>query len=367
MEILYIDYNYIDCNLELLLKEEQRRNSILITEDELIKKEKGFCDMLREEIFNFLPLDLRNILLKIQPSELSTLEEIRLRAGKPLMLESCSGDWFVNKNGGLEKRCTNERMVFQHEIIKALELMSQNSIYAFLEDIRNGYITLRGGHRVGISGRTVVEGGTIKNIKDISGLNIRISKEVKGCSHKIMKYIVKNEKDIHSTLLVSPPQCGKTTMLRDIARNLSDGIKNMGFHGVKVGIVDERSEIGSCHKGIAQNDIGVRTDVLDGCPKAVGMTMMLRSMSPKVIITDEIGNTGDMEAVMQIINAGTRIIASAHGYNISELKTRKEVLGLIEQKAFERYIVLDNSEGPGTLKEVIDGITMKGVQLRHLS
>ncbi|HEY9061228.1 MAG TPA: stage III sporulation protein AA [Pseudobacteroides sp.] len=339
----------------------------MATEEEAMRKEKDFYNVLREEIFNFLPLDIRNLLLKIHPKELSTIEEIRLRAGKPLMLESYSGDWFVNKNGGLEKRYTNERMVFQHEIIKALELMSQNSIYAFLEDIKNGYITLRGGHRVGISGRTVVEGGTIKNIKDISGLNIRVSKEVRGCSQNLMKYIVKNEKDIYSTLLVSPPQCGKTTMLRDIARNLSDGFKSSGFYGIKVGVVDERSEIASCHKGIAQNDIGVRTDVLDGCPKAVGMAMMLRSMSPKVIITDEIGNTGDFEAVMQVINAGTRIIASAHGYNISELKTRKEVLGLIEQKAFERYIVLDNSEGPGTIKEVIDGTTMKGVLLKHIS
>lgn len=334
----------------------------MITEDEEIIKKKSFYNVLKEEIFNYLPLELRNLILSISPKELSTIEEIRLRAGKPLMLESCGGDWFVNQSGGLEKCFTNERVVFQHEIIKALELMSQNSIYAFVEDIRNGYITLKGGHRVGISGRAVIEGGTVKNIKDISALNIRVSKEVRGCSQKLMKYIIKNKNDIYSTLLVSPPQCGKTTMLRDIARNLSNGIKSMGVHGIKVGIVDERSEIGSCHKGIPQNDVGVRTDVLDGCPKAVGMTMMLRSMSPKVIITDEIGNSGDMEAVMQVINAGTRIIASAHGYNISELKTRKEVLGLIEQRAFERYIVLDNSEGPGTLKEVIDGTTMKGVQ-----
>jgi len=334
----------------------------LVTEDEEVKNEISFYNMLKEEIFNFLPLELKNILLKIDPKELETIEEIRLRAGKPLMLESCSGSWFVNQRGRLEKNCTNEKVVFQHEIIKAFELMSQNSIYAFLEDIRNGFITLKGGHRVGIAGRVVVEGGIVKNIKDMSALNIRVSKEVRGCSKKIMKYIVKNKNDIYSTLIVSPPQCGKTTMLRDIARNISNGIKSMSFNGIKVGIVDERSEIASCHKGIAQNDVGIRTDVLDGCPKAIGMTMMLRSMSPKVIITDEIGNSGDMEAVMQVINAGTRIIASAHGYNISELKTRKEVLGLIEQKAFERYIVLDNSQGPGTLKEVIDGITMKGVQ-----
>ncbi|MDP4181715.1 MAG: stage III sporulation protein AA, partial [Bacillota bacterium] len=183
-------------------------------------------ERFKEEILNYLPLELRNLLLKVDPKELSLLEEIRMRADKPLMLGYSMGDMFLEHNGRVNKECISPRRVSQNEIMKTLELMSQNSIYAFVEDIRNGYLTLKGGHRVGICGRTVIEGENIKNIKDVSGLNIRVSKEALGCSQKIMKYILKNEKDIYNTLLLSPPQCGKTTMLRDIARNLSEGMAN---------------------------------------------------------------------------------------------------------------------------------------------
>jgi len=314
---------------------------------------------IMENVLKYLPVELRNLIGKIKPEFFASLEEIRLRANKPLMVENADGDWFVDQDSNITKVFTKCVQVKQEDIFRTLESMSQNSIYAFSDEIRNGFITLRGGHRVGITGRTVLENNNIKNIKDVSALNIRISREVKGCSQKIIRYILKNNQDIYNTLIISPPQCGKTTMLRDIARLLSDGIGEMQFKGVKVGVVDERSEIGACFKGIAQNNLGVRTDILDGCPKIQGMNMMLRSMSPYVIITDEIGNKGDFEAVMQVVNAGVKIITSAHGYNISELKAREEVLRLIEEKTFDRYIVLDKSDGPGTIREVLDANTMK--------
>ncbi len=180
-----------------------------------------------------------------------------------------------------------------------------------------------------------------------------------GCAGRIMRYLVKGSSGVYNTLIISPPQCGKTTLLRDIARSLSDGMPELAFQGVKVGIVDERSELAACYKGLPQNDVGLRTDVLDGCLKSLGMTMMIRSMSPSVIITDEIGCEGDREAVLGVLNAGIKIITSAHGYNISELKSRREVLRLIEDKVFERYVVLGSSRGPGTLTEIVDGSTMK--------
>lgn len=136
---------------------------------------------------------------------------------------------------------------------------------------------------------------------------------------------------------------------------LSNGLHESIFKGVKVGIVDERSEIAACFKGIPQNDVGIRTDVLDGCPKTIGMDMLIRSMSPKVVITDEIGNDGDRDAIQRVLNAGVKIIASAHGYNVSELKSRREVLGLLQEKVFDKLIVLGNSKGPGTIVEVVDG------------
>lgn len=289
------------------------------------------------------------------------LEEVRLRADKPLMLQNYKREWFVGRDGTLQGSPDGSYIVRQEDIKASLELMSENSIYAYQDEIRNGYITIKGGHRVGLSGRVVSDGGSVRNIKDIAGLNIRISNQIIGCSEKVMRYIIKNSLEIYNTLIVSPPQCGKTTILRDIARTLSDGFAKADFRGIKVGIVDERSEIAACLHGVAQNNVGVRTDVLDGCPKSLGMAMLIRSMSPNVIITDEIGNEGDREAVNCVLNAGVKIVTSAHGYNVSELQSRREVLRMMEEKVFERYIVLGSLYGPGTLMEVIDGTNMKPV------
>ncbi len=306
------------------------------------------------EILPFLIPGIRAVIQNINLNELNNLEEIRLRAGKPLMTFYKNKDWFVTRNGRLTRSLDEAYIVDQWEIVKTLELMSENSIYAYQDEIKSGYLTLRGGHRVGLSGKVVLQDGKIRNIKDFNGINIRIAKEVKGCSTHIINYIIKNNSDIYNTLIIGPPQCGKTTILRDLARMLSSGESEYGFEGLKVGIVDERSEIAACCKGVPQSDVGYRTDVMDGCPKALGMEMLLRSMSPGIIITDEIGTHGDREAILKVLNSGIKIIASAHGYNITELKMRDELLSLIKSAAFERYIVLSSRNGPGTLEEVVD-------------
>ncbi|MDQ2085299.1 stage III sporulation protein AA [Herbivorax sp. ANBcel31] len=330
----------------------------MITKDKQIVKMEQVRSFERD-ILMFLCNDLKDAFKKANPLELVSLEEIRLRAGKPVMIQNRRGSFFFSREGKITNNRFNLFYASQEHILKTLALISENSIYAFQEEIKNGFLTLKGGHRVGITGRVVLEGGNIKNIKDISGLNIRISKEVTGCSSSVTKYIINDNNQIFNTLLVSPPQCGKTTMLRDITRSISDGIDRMGFRGVKAGIIDERSEIAACHKGVPQKRVGVRTDVLDACPKQLGMAIMLRSMSPDVIVTDEIGGSGDKHSIMQVLNAGIKIISTAHGYNISGLKTRKEVLSLIEEKIFERFIVLSAAKGPGTVEEVIDGKNMK--------
>jgi len=245
-----------------------------------------------KDILRMISPQVRDVLKKIPLNELITTEEIRLRANKPLMIQNEKETFFVN----LEGRLTANRM---------------NLFYvSFQDEIRNGFLTIRGGHRVGIVGRVVLNGDTVKNIKDVSGLNIRISREITGCSSKVLKYIISSEKQVYNTLIVSPPQCGKTTLLRDITRAISDGVEEMGFKGVKVGVVDERSEIAACYKGVPQNRVGTRTDVLDACPKQIGMIMMLRSMSPDVIVTDEIGNKGDKDALIQVLNAGVKVIST---------------------------------------------------------
>ncbi len=321
---------------------------------------------LQRDIIPCITHTVRAVLEKIASGQEGSIQEIRLRASKPLMIYNSGGDWFVRKDGSLSKDALGAYTVSQGEISCTLELMSQNSIYAYQEDIRNGFITLKGGHRIGITGRAVMDGGSIKNIKDISGLNIRISNEIKGCALRLIGHISDNRGGVYNTLIISPPQCGKTTILRDITRMLSNGIPDYNLRGFKVGVIDERSEIAACFKGVPQNSLGARTDVLDACPKTLGMTIMLRSMSPEIIVTDEIGNEGDRDAILKVVNAGIKIITSAHGYSISEIKTRQEVVSLMEQRIFERYIVLSSINGPGTVEEIIDGITMRKIYWRDL-
>lgn len=299
------------------------------------------------EILPFLNFSLRTVIQKIDAKKLDNLQEIRLRAGKPLMVCQGNEDWLVTEDGRFTGDLDEAYIVMQQEIIKSLELMSENSVYAFQDEIKMGYLTLHGGHRIGLCGKTVLQENQVRNIKDFNGLNIRIAKEIYGCGDDIIKFVLKENCDVFNTLVIGPPQCGKTTILRDLTRTLSNG-------GLKIGIVDERSEIAACCKGIPQNDIGIRTDVLDGCPKTVGMEMLLRSMSPNVIITDEIGTNGDKDSILKVLNSGVKIIASAHGYNISELKMREELLALMKSAVFDRYIVLSSKNGPGTLEEVVD-------------
>ena len=309
---------------------------------------------VQSDILPYLIPSIRAILMKLEAEKLDNLQEIRMRAGKPLMVFYGGRDLFVTVNGEISSDIREAYMVAQNEIIKSLELMSENSVYAFQEEIKSGYLTLRGGHRVGLSGRVIVQEGQIRNIKDFNSLNIRVAREVYGCSSKLVRFIIKSSDDIYNTLIIGPPQSGKTTILRDAARLLSNGGEKIDFKGLKIGIVDERSEIAACSKGIPQNDVGFRTDVMDSCPKALGMEMLLRSMSPNIIVTDEIGTRGDKAAIMTVLNSGVKIIASAHGYNISELKMREELLSMIKANTFERYIVLSSSNGPGTLEEVFD-------------
>lgn len=314
---------------------------------------------IERTLLPFLPKYISSSIRNLPVNKQNKLEEIRLRAQSAVMLSTGEGQVFLGCDGKIVSNSEEALFVSAADISKTLEMMCEFSVYAFGEDIKNGFITLKGGHRVGISGRAVTDTGNIKTLKDISSLNIRISKEVIGCADKVIRYIIKDSKSIYNTLIISPPKCGKTTILRDITRLLSDGSRELDILPQKVSLVDERSEIAACYKGIPQNHVGISTDVLDGCPKQEGMLMMLRSMSPEVIVTDEIGSTGDYEAIQNIYNAGVSLVTTAHGYNISQLKSRKEVLRLIEDHFFDRFIVLDSSRGPGTLKEIVDGDTME--------
>ncbi|MDK2918946.1 MAG: stage sporulation protein [Candidatus Petromonas sp.] len=326
--------------------------------DEKITFKKNNRINLREvnfnEILEILPIKLRNLLKNISPDLINEIEEIRLRVDKPLIINARGQDYFVTNDGKATRIQHKIIMVNKFDVDTSFQLVTNYSAYALEEEIKNGFITIKGGHRIGISGKTIIEKGSVKTIKDVSGLNVRISREKIGCGEKIIKYLIESSDSIYNTLIISPPQCGKTTILRDIIRLISNGVPQYNFKGINVAVVDERSEIGGCYNGVPQKDIGIRTDILDGCPKAQGMIMLIRSMSPRVIATDEIGRDEDIYALKEAINAGVKFITTIHGDSIEEVCRRNNISELIENKAFERIIVLSNRPKVGTVRKIID-------------
>lgn len=282
-------------------------------------------------ILAILPRSIRTI-YQSQCMQAESLREIRLRAGKPLIFKKSSGETKLNY------------IVSKGDIDELLSYISRYSLYAYEEEMRQGFITIEGGHRVGLSGQVIMENGHVKNFRYVSAVNIRISHEVKGCGNDVIPYITD---PLHHTLIISPPGCGKTTLLRDLIRQISGNTMN-------VGVVDERSELGGCHKGVPQNDLGIRTDILDGCPKAEGMMMLIRTMAPDVIAVDEIGTEDDVHAIAYVMHCGCKILATVHGSSLEEVR-RKPVLGpVIQSKQFERYILLGNERKTGEVKAIYD-------------
>ena len=206
-----------------------------------------------------------------------------------------------------------------------LNYLSGYSLYALAEELKQGYLTMEGGHRIGVVGHVArmeqenALQGDIQGVFQISGLNIRVAHEKKGCAAKLVRGIRSGE-TIYNTLIFAPPGVGKTTYLRDSIRLLSSGDEE--YPGVKVSVVDERSEIAACYQGVPQNDLGPRTDVLDNCPKERGMLMMIRSMSPQIIAVDELGEERDFLAVNEAIHSGSRILGTIHAENVQELATK---------------------------------------------
>ena len=309
---------------------------------------------IKKQICPLLAPTIRRIIEKLPDELLSKMEEIRLRHSRPLIILWAGGEYFLNLTGPVSFR--DAYLVGGEDLEKTLELISSYSLYACEEELRQGYLTIPGGHRVGVAGRAVLEGGHIKVLRDISSLNIRIARQIKGAGEKVLAFIVDRRMDrIMHSLIISPPQGGKTTLLRDLARLISDGAGILGQSGKKVGIVDERSEIAGCYRGVPQLDVGFRTDVVDACPKAEGIMLMLRSLSPQVIITDEIGRAEDVKAIEEAIFAGVSIIASAHGSSLEEICQRPTIGRLLQKNYFERLIFLSNKKGPGTLEMIIEG------------
>ena len=298
----------------------------------------------KSQILQVLAKSVRKV-LEDERLDFTYLQEIRLRIGQPLRMI------YRNEEKTLPVREKEKYIVTKEEVRETMEYISHYSLYAYENELKQGFLTIEGGHRAGVTGKVIVEQGKVKNIQYISSINIRMSHEILGCSEKILPYITKNRQVCH-TLIISPPRCGKTTLIRDLVRQISDG--NTYVKGCTVGVVDERSELGGCYLGVAQNHLGSRTDVLDCCPKAEGMIMLIRSMAPQVIAVDEIGTQEDIHAIEYAMQCGCKMIASVHSTSMEEAK-KKPILGeLIRRKRFERYVVLQNEEKPGEIQGIYD-------------
>ena len=307
--------------------------------------------MLEQTIYSVLSPRLVAAIRNVSPSIITNTAEIRLRINQPLIMVMADMDIMLTASGQPAKDRLEALICTSEDLSKTLQLMSKNSLYAFEQEMRMGFLTVKGGHRIGLAGQIVVDDGKIKTLKNISSMNIRLAREVKGCADKIIPFIIAGKNKILSTLLISPPRCGKTTVLRDLIRHVSIG--SLNFMGVQVGLVDERSEVAACQHGIPSVDLGYRVDVLDGCSKANGMLMLIRSMAPQVVATDELGREEDAYAVCEALHAGVSVIATVHGQDVNDVLQRPYIGDLIKHQYFERYVILGDHPIPGTVKEII--------------
>ncbi|MEW6242727.1 MAG: stage III sporulation protein AA [Bacillota bacterium] len=311
-------------------------------------------DPLERDILPLLPETIRALILGMQRDARRRTEEIRLRAGRPLAVYLDGSEVFLSGHRGAH-------VVTAQEVFRTLQAASGSSVYAWEDDIRQGFITLRGGHRLGLAGRAVVVDGRIQSIQDVGSVAIRVAREIPGAAKAVLHYVVDvHARRVRSTLLLSPPQCGKTTMLRDLIRSLSCGdLRGTGF---RVGLVDERSEVAAAYMGIPQKDVGPRTDVLYGCPKSQGLLLLLRSMAPDVLATDEVGSEEDAKAISEITRAGVAVLATAHGAELGDIAARPSMKSILNVGAFSRCVVLSRRSGPGTVEAIYDLASGRKVQ-----
>ena len=265
------------------------------------------------------------------------LEEIRVRIGWPIeLIYGNHNEWLGNYDSMIDRKSLDEM----------LNYITGYSIYAMEEEIKQGYITFSGGHRIGITGHAAYESlksdgsPQIQNIVDVGGLNIRIAHERKGCAEEVVHYL-NNKNTIYNTLFFAPPGVGKTTYLRDTIRILSNReAESFGNKGLKICVVDERSEIAACVDGRPQNDLGKHTDVLDGCPKLIGMRMVLRTMSPDIIAVDEIGKEEEFLILEQMRCSGVKVLGTMHAGDLDEIFRNPMIREGIQSGAIERFVEL---------------------------
>lgn len=299
-----------------------------------------------ETIIKVMPQSLRRPLQNVI-SDLDRLQEIRLRVGREVCLKYDNREYVLGRDGLVDMDNDNKYIVSDSLIKEMIDYVTNYSLYAVEDELSRGYITINGGHRVGICGHIVLSAGRVKSIRNISSVNLRVAHQVFGCANHLMEQIY-DQGMLENTLIISPPGAGKTTLLRDMIRILSN-------RGYQLGVVDERSEIAAMSGANVGNDLGPRTDILDGCPKHIGIAMLIRSMTPDVIAVDEIGSEDDVKELRVAALSGCKILATAHGLEVDDVRRNQKLSMLMDEGFFRRLIVLTKNPVPGTVLEVYRG------------
>lgn len=275
-------------------------------------------------VLEYFPCRIGQVIKEnLSEEELKVLEEIRIRCCRPVVLKLRNNDKILNY------------IISTQDILEIVEKITENSMYSYQKQLCSGYITLKGGHRVGISGNVVMEEDKVININYIYSLNFRIARQIIGVSEKILSEVINND-NIYNTLIISPPGAGKTTILRDLIRNISK-IKT-------VGVVDERGEITAMYKNEPQNDMGLKVDILSNVSKAIGMKILVRSMAPDLICADEIGTKEDIEAIKYAITSGVKGIFTAHGDSVENIQKSPILKELLELNIIDKIIILNKKD-----------------------
>jgi len=301
-----------------------------------------------EQAVKSLPPRPQGVLMALPAKVKNMAFEVRLRVDKPIVLTCPNQSWFVDINSQLNNVPGGCFALTPQEMEEAVLAMCSYSVHAHQNEIKNGYISLRGGHRAGVCGHAVLSDGKISAVRDITSVNLRIARDIVGAADRVVNAAFLGR--LQGVLVAGAPSSGKTTILRDLARQLASG--KMGRY-YKVAVVDERGEIGAVHEGIPQNDLGPCCDILSGYPKGEGILMAVRTLSPQLIICDEIGGEEEVTGMLDGLRCGVKVIASAHADTMEELLGKRQIIRLLGEGAFSVIVMLGGAYEPGKVIQTI--------------
>jgi stage III sporulation protein AA len=311
----------------------------------MFMQEKNKKNSIFKTAITYLPQRLQKALEALPETQTCDVMEIRLKAGQPIALIKSTTAKFVTENGCLTGQAATQQMLCatKAELLEVFQKLCGHSVYSFQSDIVQGFVCAKGGIRAGVCGTTVMQGDIIVNIKNISSITLRLPKEVLGCADELLDLVTTAKNGV---LVCGEPCSGKTTIIRDLCRRISQNYEN------RVAVIDTRGEIAAVFNGVEQNDMGL-CDIYNGYPRAAGINQALRSLAPTVIVCDEIGSHGDAEALVQSANSGVKMVATMHAANYAELKKKLYAKKIMQTGAFDKICFLKGKTQPGKIGEIV--------------